>query len=47
MLQAQYGQTGSNLSADLNDDNVVNIFDLSILADHWTGDGVATCQPPA
>jgi hypothetical protein len=33
---SQWGQTGTNLSADLNKDGVVNMYDFALLMLNWS-----------
>ena len=44
ILNAQWGQNGPELSADLNVDQTVNITDLSMLLTDWTGDSQQECE---
>ncbi len=39
ILRTTYGSSGQNLPADINHDGTVNLYDLSIMLSHWTGDG--------
>jgi hypothetical protein len=37
IMAAEWGQTGTGLSADLNHDGVVDILDFSVMAANWNG----------